>query len=68
VIEYSPAGLAVALPHLRTLTRLEGLTGHGTAAEVRTEGVWGSSVAGPPCPEGVWGSSVAGPPCPEGER
>jgi histidinol dehydrogenase len=35
VIEYSPAGLAAALPHLRTLTALEGLTGHGAAAEVR---------------------------------
>ncbi|MBM4442322.1 MAG: histidinol dehydrogenase, partial [Candidatus Rokubacteria bacterium] len=35
VIEYSPAGLAAALPHLRTLTRLEGLQGHGIAAEVR---------------------------------
>jgi histidinol dehydrogenase len=48
VIEYSPAGLAAALPHLRTLTRLEGLQGHGMAAEAR-EGAWGSSVAGPPC-------------------
>jgi histidinol dehydrogenase len=35
VIEYTPAGLAAALPHLRTLTRLEGLQAHGTAAEVR---------------------------------
>jgi histidinol dehydrogenase len=35
VIEYSRAGLAAALPHLRTLTRMEGLEGHGTAAEVR---------------------------------
>jgi histidinol dehydrogenase len=35
VIEYSRAGLTAALPHVRTLTRLEGLTGHGTAAEVR---------------------------------
>jgi histidinol dehydrogenase len=35
VIEYSPAGLAAALPHLRTLTRLEGLQAHGIAAEVR---------------------------------
>ncbi|HYE91817.1 MAG TPA: histidinol dehydrogenase [Terriglobales bacterium] len=38
VIEYSPAGLAAALPHLRTLTKLEGLDGHGIAAEVRGEG------------------------------
>ena len=35
IIEYSPAGLAAARPHLRTLTRLEGLAGHGLAAEVR---------------------------------
>src|SRR5213079_3436472 len=33
VIEYSPAGLAAALPHLRTLSRLEGLAGHGIAAD-----------------------------------
>jgi histidinol dehydrogenase len=38
VIEYSSAGLAAALPHLRTLTRLEGLAGHGLAAEVRETG------------------------------
>jgi histidinol dehydrogenase len=50
VIEYSPAGLRAASPHLRTLTRLEGLAGHGLAADVR-EGGWGSSVAGPPRPE-----------------
>jgi histidinol dehydrogenase len=37
VIEYSPAGLAAALPHLRTLTRLEGLAGHGIAADIRQE-------------------------------
>jgi histidinol dehydrogenase len=36
VIEYSPSGLAAALPHLRTLTRIEGLDGHTAAAEVRT--------------------------------
>jgi histidinol dehydrogenase len=35
VIEYSAAGLAAAAPHLRTLTRLEGLAGHGLAAEAR---------------------------------
>jgi histidinol dehydrogenase len=38
VIEYSRAGLAAARPHLRTLTQLEGLAGHGLAAEVRKEG------------------------------
>jgi histidinol dehydrogenase len=35
IIEYSRAGLAAALPHLRALTRLEGLAGHGRAAERR---------------------------------
>src|SRR2546430_11308696 len=32
VIEYSLRGLAAAAPHLRTLTRIEGLAGHGRAA------------------------------------
>jgi histidinol dehydrogenase len=35
VIEYSRSGLAAALPHLRTLSRIEGLQGHGSAAEAR---------------------------------
>jgi histidinol dehydrogenase len=35
VIEYSPGGLRAAAPHLRTLTRVEGLAGHGKAAELR---------------------------------
>jgi histidinol dehydrogenase len=35
IIEYSAAGLAAALPHLETLTRMEGLAGHGRAAERR---------------------------------
>jgi histidinol dehydrogenase len=68
VIEYSRAGLAAALPHLRTFARLEGLAGHGIAAEVRQEGAWGFSGAGPPSSEGAWGSSVAGPPRPEEGR
>lgn len=38
VIEYSSAGLRAALPHLRTLTDIEGLGGHRAAAEVRAEG------------------------------
>lgn len=38
VIEYSSAGLAAALPHLRTLAEVEGLGGHRAAAEVRTRG------------------------------
>ncbi|HEV8475118.1 MAG TPA: histidinol dehydrogenase [Methylomirabilota bacterium] len=37
VIEYSPSGLAAALPHLAALSRIEGLTAHGHAAEVRTK-------------------------------
>jgi histidinol dehydrogenase len=35
VIEYSRAGLAAALPHLRALAGAEGLAGHARAAEVR---------------------------------
>ena len=35
VIEYSPSGLAAALPHLGALARVEGLAGHGQAAELR---------------------------------
>jgi len=35
VIEYTAAGLGAALPHLRVLTELEGLAGHGRAAQVR---------------------------------
>jgi histidinol dehydrogenase len=35
VIEYSRSGLAAALPHLGTLSRIEGLQGHGSAAEAR---------------------------------
>ncbi len=35
VIEYSPRGLAAALPHIRALADVEGLTGHGSAAELR---------------------------------
>ena len=35
VIEYSPAGLAEAGPHIAELSRVEGLDGHGAAAAVR---------------------------------
>ena len=35
VIEYSPAGLAEAGPHVAELSRVEGLDGHGAAAAVR---------------------------------
>jgi histidinol dehydrogenase len=40
VIEYSRGGLRAAAPHLKTLTRIEGLDGHGNAAALRlgTEG------------------------------
>ncbi len=37
IIEYSRSGLVAALPHLGALSRIEGLTGHGTAARVRVE-------------------------------
>ena len=35
VIEYSRDGLRAAAPHLKTLTRIEGLDGHGNAASLR---------------------------------
>jgi histidinol dehydrogenase len=35
VIEYSRGGLRAAAPHLKTLTRIEGLDGHGNAAALR---------------------------------
>jgi histidinol dehydrogenase len=35
VIEFSPAGLAAALPHLGALARIEGLDAHARAAELR---------------------------------
>jgi len=37
VIEYSRGGLRAAAPHLTTLTRIEGLTGHGNAAALRLQ-------------------------------
>lgn len=37
VIEYSAIGLRAALPHLRALARVEGLAGHGRAAELRVD-------------------------------
>jgi len=43
VIEYSPSGLRAAAPHLDTLTRVEGLAGHGSAAAVRLAGDGGKS-------------------------
>lgn len=35
IIEYSPRGLAEAMPHVAALSGLEGLEGHGAAAAVR---------------------------------
>ncbi len=35
VIEYSRSGLTAALPHLQRLAQIEGLQGHGSAAEAR---------------------------------
>jgi histidinol dehydrogenase len=35
VVDYTAAGLRAALPHLRALAEIEGLAGHGRAAEVR---------------------------------
>jgi histidinol dehydrogenase len=37
VIEYSRGGLRAAAPHLTTLTRIEGLTGHGNAVALRLQ-------------------------------
>jgi len=37
VIEYSRSGLRAAAPHLKTLTRIEGLDGHGNAAALRLD-------------------------------
>jgi histidinol dehydrogenase len=37
VIEYSPSGLAAALAPLETLSRIEGLDGHGRAAQARVK-------------------------------
>jgi len=37
IIEYSRGGLRAAAPHLKTLTRIEGLDGHGNAAALRLE-------------------------------
>src|SRR5207245_1936826 len=37
VIEYSRGGLRAAAPHLKTLTRIEGLAGHGSAAALRLD-------------------------------
>ena len=37
IIEYTRTGLAAAGPHLDVLTRLEGLAGHGAAAEQRLQ-------------------------------
>jgi histidinol dehydrogenase len=56
VIEYSPRGLAAARPHIRALARIEGLHGHGFAAELRTDGA-----PAIPDPTGGHGSAAASP-------
>jgi len=43
VIEYSRGGLRAAAPHLTTLTRIEGLSGHGNAATLRLHADGGTS-------------------------
>ncbi len=43
VIEYSPRGLRAAAPHVAALTRVEGLAGHGRAAELRFTNDGGTS-------------------------
>jgi histidinol dehydrogenase len=43
VIEYSRGGLRAAAPHLKTLTRIEGLDGHGNAAALRLDTDGGKS-------------------------
>jgi len=43
VIEYSHSGLRAAAPHLKTLTRIEGLDGHGNAAALRLDTDGGKS-------------------------
>ena len=56
VIEYSPRGLAAARPHIKALARIEGLQGHGFAAELRTDGA-----PAIPGPTGGHGSVAASP-------
>ena len=43
VIEYSRSGLRAAAPHLTTLTRIEGLAGHGNEAALRLDADGGKS-------------------------
>ena len=52
VLEYSPSGLAAALPHLTTLSRIEGLTAHGSAAQARIERADSRGPERPAYPEG----------------
>jgi len=52
VIEYSPSGLAAALPHLRALARVEGLAGHGHAAALRVESPHAGREGAPTAKEG----------------
>ncbi|HEX2438616.1 MAG TPA: histidinol dehydrogenase [Methylomirabilota bacterium] len=47
VIEYSPSGLAAALPHLSALASVEGLDAHRRAAEVRMADRGGPAAGAP---------------------
>jgi len=60
VIEYSPSGLAAARPHLAVLARIEGLAGHGRAAELRAEAP-GAARGEPPAPPGLAAPAPATP-------
>jgi histidinol dehydrogenase len=53
VIEYSAAGLAAALPHVAALTTVEGLAGHGRAAEWRVRGRGAGDLAEPVSVQGA---------------
>jgi histidinol dehydrogenase len=62
VIEYSPSGLAAALPHLGALARVEGLAGHGRAAELRAGGTGGEEGNPPRVPLPKAGGEEGNPP------
>ena len=61
VIEYSPSGLAAARPHLAVLARIEGLDGHGRAAELRASEPRASQGGPPAEPRASQGGPPAEP-------
>jgi histidinol dehydrogenase len=61
VIEYSPTGLAAAQPHLAVLARIEGLDGHGRAAELRASEPRASQGGPPAAPRASQGRPPAEP-------